>query len=136
MRVAMLAALVLAASCGDGEGGGPGGLGGSFSCRAVLPGADGGTGMLALCIEGSGGTAQDLATNRQSCAAQGNMFAEEPCPHGGALGGCRYTTTLSNVVVTNWYYANGGLAAADVQAICDGLATGLPSVVQVQFVHP
>jgi hypothetical protein len=134
MRIAMVTALVVIASCGDGTGGGPGG--GDFSCRAAFPGADGGAGMVALCVEASGGTAQDLATNRQQCSVQGNMFAEEPCPRAGALGGCRQTTAGAGVVLTTWYYADGSSTAADIQMLCEGLASVAPPIVTIDFVLP
>jgi hypothetical protein len=131
MRIAMVAALVVIASCGDGAGSG------TYSCAGAFPGADGGTGSPAVCIEASGGTAQDRANNRQSCAAQGAMFADEPCPRTGALGGCRQTTTVGgNLVLTTWYYADGGSTAADIQSLCEGLASVAPSIIKIQFVLP
>ena len=93
--------------------------------------------MVALCVEASGGTAQDVVTNRQQCAAQGNMFAEEPCPRVGALGGCRQTTAGAPVVLTTWYYGDGtSMTAADVQMLCEGLASVAPSIVMIEFVRP
>jgi hypothetical protein len=136
MRFAMVAMLALIASCGDSGGDGPGGAGGTYSCRAVSPGTDGGVGTTAVCLEASGGSAQDLASNRQQCAAQGNTFAQEPCPHEGALGGCRETTTGSTGVLTNWYYADGYSTAADIQSLCEGLAGVAPKVIKIEFVRP
>jgi len=133
MRIAMVAALVVIASCGDGGGGGPGGLppGGTYSCRAALPG-----GMLAVCIDATGGTAQDLENNRQQCMAQGNTFALEPCPLAGALGGCRETVAGVPAVLTTWYYADGSSTAADIQMLCEGLAGIAPPSIMIQFVQP
>jgi hypothetical protein len=137
MRIAMVAALVAIASCGDGAGGEDGNpAGGTYSCRAAFPGADGGVGAPAVCLEVSGGTAQDVTNNRQQCVAQGNMFAQEPCPRAGALGGCRQTVAATGLVITDWYYANGGLTTASVQMLCDGLASVAPSIITVDFVPP
>lgn len=139
MRIAVVAALVVFASCGDGGGGGPGGIppGGTYSCRAAFPGADGGAGTPAVCLDVSGGTAQDFANNREQCTAQGNMFAEEPCPRAGALGGCRQTTTAAaGVVLTTWYYASGSSTAADIQMLCEGLASVAPAIIRIEFVLP
>jgi hypothetical protein len=52
--------LVLLAGCGD-DGTGDAVSGGTYSCRAAFPGSS----TPAVCIEASGGTAQDLANNRQ-----------------------------------------------------------------------
>lgn len=93
--------------------------------------------MVALCVEASGGTAQDLATNRQQCAAQGNMFAEELCPRAGALGGCRQTTAGTPVAITTWYYGDGGTSsAAEIQMLCEGLASIAPPIIMIEFVLP
>jgi len=133
----MVVALVAIASCGDGAADG-GGLppGGTYSCRASFAGTDGGAGSLAVCLEASGGTAQDLANNRQQCTTQGNMFALEPCPRTGALGGCRQTTAGINAVLTNWYYTDGSSTAADIQMLCEGLASIAPSIITIDFVLP
>jgi hypothetical protein len=138
MRLAMVVALLLIAACGDGGGSNADGAsgGGTYSCRAAFPGADGGTGMLALCLEVSGGTAQDLANNRQQCATQGNTFLSEPCPRTGALGGCRETPAGGGVVLTTWYYADGTSTAAEIQMLCDGLAGAAPPALMIQFVLP
>ena len=61
MRIAIVAALVVIAGCGSGSDAGGLPPGGTYSCRAAFPGADGGAGALVLCLEASGGTAQDLA---------------------------------------------------------------------------
>jgi hypothetical protein len=133
MRIAMVAALAVIASCGDGAGDGAGG--GDFSCRAAFPGADGGAGMIAVCIDAMGATAQQVASGRQMCAAQSNMFAEELCPRTGALGGCRQTTAGSPVLTT-WYYADGGSTSDDIRMLCEGLASIAPSIVRIEFVLP
>ncbi len=132
MRFAMMAALVVIASCGDADGGPDGSLpGGAYSCRAAFPGED-----TLLCLEASGGTSQDLASNRQQCAAQGNTFAEEPCPREGALGGCRETVAGSSLEATIWYYADGSSTAADIRMLCEGLASVAPSSLMIEFVLP
>jgi len=134
-RIAIAAALFVMAGCGDGEGGGlpPGG---TYSCRAGFPAADGGASSLLLCLEASGGTAQDLANNRQQCTGQGNTFASEPCPRAGLVGGCRETPVGSGAVLTTWYYADSGATAADIQMLCDQLASIAPASLNVQFVLP
>jgi hypothetical protein len=126
MRIALVAALVVIASCGGDGAVAP------YSCRAVVPGSD----TLALCIDASGGSAQDRSNNRQQCTTQGNMFSEEPCPHAGALGGCRETSTVSDGVFTTWYYADGTATAADIQMLCEGLAGVAPSIIKIEFVVP
>jgi hypothetical protein len=140
-RIAVVAALVLGGCGGGAGGGGPdGGLpaGGTSSCRAALPGVDGGAGMLAVCIDVAGGTAQDQASNRDQCTAQGNMFVAAPCPHDGALGGCRETVAGQTLVLTTWYYDDGsGLqTSADIQMLCEGLAGVAPAPLKIQFVTP
>ena len=92
--------------------------------------------MPAICIEAWGGTAQDLANNRQQCAAQGNMFALEPCPRAGALGGCRETAPGAGGVLTTWYYASGASTAADIEMLCQGLASVAPAGLMIEFVRP
>jgi len=97
----------------------------------VLPGSD----TLALCIDLVGGSAQDRSNNQQKCTAQGNTFSDEPCPHAGALGGCRETTSAAQI--TTWYYDDGTATAADIQMLCEGLAGNVPSsIVKIEFVAP
>lgn len=138
-RIAIAAALVVIAGCGGSDGPG-GGLppGGTYSCRAAFPGVDGGMGMLAVCLEASGGTAQDLASNRQQCTMEGNTFASEPCPRDGALGGCRETLVGTTLVLTTWYYADAsGLGTSDdIRMLCEGLAGVAPPSLTIQFVLP
>ena len=92
----------------------------------VFPGrgADGGVGMLAVCLDVTGGTAQDLENNRRQCEMENNTFVLAPCPHEGALGGCRETTSVG--VLTTWYYADGNATASDIQMLCEGLAGTAP----------
>jgi len=125
------------AGCGGSDGAG-GGLppGGTYSCRAAFPGADGGMGMLAVCLDASGGTAQDYANNRQQCMAEGNTFVPEPCPHEGALGGCRETVAGAGVVLTTWYYADAGGTSDDIRMLCEGLAAIAPPQLMITFVLP
>ena len=111
MRNAIVTALVVIAGCGGSDGAGGRSPGGTYSCQAAFPGADGGTGTLLLCLEASGGTAQDQANNRQQCMAEGNTFAPEPCPRAGAVGGCRETPVGAGAVLTTWYYADSGATA-------------------------
>jgi hypothetical protein len=131
IRIATVTALVVIGGCGgsDADALPPGG---TYSCRAMFPGTD----MLALCIEASGGTGQDLENNRQQCTAQGNTFASEPCPLAGALGGCRQTVAAAGAVITTWYYADGTATADDIQMLCEGLAGVAPAGVTIQFVLP
>ncbi|MEP6652201.1 MAG: hypothetical protein ABJA82_02520 [Myxococcales bacterium] len=137
MRLSIVAALVAIAGCG-GSGNDAGGLlpGGTYSCRAAFPGADGGAGTVVLCLEASGGTAQDLSKNRQQCAAQGNTFVSEPCPREGVLGGCRETAAGVAIVLTTWYYAEGTGTADDIRMLCEGLASIAPSALMIRFVRP
>jgi len=139
MRIAMVAAVVFIAGCGGSDGAG-GGLppGGTSSCRAAFPGVDGGMGMLAVCLEVSGGTAQDQASARQQCMGQGNTFAEAPCPREAALGGCREMVAGASLAVTTWYYADSsGLGTSDdIRMLCEGLASVAPTSLTIQFVLP
>ena len=130
----MAAAALLLAAC---DGAAPGASGGPvqpYSCQASFPGADGGVGMLAVCLDVSGGTAQDLENNRQKCEMENNTFVLAPCPHEGALGGCRETTPSG--VLTTWYYADGSATASDIQMLCEGLAGVAPSIIKIDFVTP
>ncbi len=129
----MVLVLALLVGCGD-DGTGDAVAGGTYSCRAAFPGAS----TPSVCIEASGGTAQDLANNRQQCAAQGNMFATEGCPRAGLLGGCRETTSASDAVLTTWYYTSGSgpSSAADIQMLCQGLGSVAPASVMISFVSP
>jgi hypothetical protein len=78
-----------------------------------------------LCLEVTGGTAQDLAKNQQSCSAQGNQIAMEPCSHTNALGGCR--VSQAGVTITTWYYATDSSDdSAQIKQLCAGL--GVPYV--------
>jgi hypothetical protein len=94
--------------------------------------------MLAVCLDIAGGTAQDQASNRDQCTAQGNMFVAAPCPRTAALGGCRETVTGQTLVITTWYYDDGsGLqTSADIQMLCEGLASVAPPQLMIQFVSP
>jgi hypothetical protein len=136
MRAAIVAALAFVAAC---DGGAPGASTtpppvGAYSCQASFPGADGGMGMLAVCLDVDGGSAQDLEKNRQQCETEGNTFVLAPCPHEGALGGCRDTTPAA--VLTTWYYADGSQTPDDIRMLCEGLASvGVPGVT-IQFVTP
>lgn len=135
MRAALVVGLLLAGACGG--SGTPGGStlppppDGAYSCQASFPGADGGAGMPAVCVEVVGGTAQDVANNRQKCEMEGNTFSLVPCPREGALGGCRETTPTA--LLTTWYYADGTSTPSDIEMLCDQLGVlGLP----IQFVTP
>jgi hypothetical protein len=140
MRLATLvAALGVIASCG-GSGSGDGGPlpgSGTFSCRAAFPGADGGAGQLAVCIDATGANAQQVESNRQQCTAQGNTPSSELCPRAGAAGGCRQTTPAApGIVLTTWYYETGGATAAEIQTLCEGLASIAPAGLMITFVLP
>jgi hypothetical protein len=136
--MAMVGALAFAAAflAACGGGGGNSSVTGTYSCQAAFPGADGGAGLPAVCLDVSGGGSQEMASARQQCAAEGNMFLSEPCPHAGALGGCRETAAGATVALTTWYYDDGYSTAADIQSLCEGLAGVAPSTVMIQFVLP
>jgi hypothetical protein len=134
MRVVMALALLFVASCDGAEPGTSSVPVEPYSCRASFPGADGGVGMLAVCLDVNGGTAQDLEKNRQQCETENNTFVLAPCPHEGALGGCRETTPSG--VLTTWYYADGNSTASDIQTLCEGLAGVAPSIIKIDFVTP
>jgi len=42
-------------------------------------------------------------------------FANGPCPHAGALGGCRLNASMTT---TFWYYAGGQYTAEDIPTVC------------------
>jgi len=133
---ALVAALVLIAGCdgGPGDSAGPGGPY-AYSCSASFPSPDGGAGAPVLCLDATGGTAQDLANNRQQCAQQGNTFSFDPCPHANAVGGCRQTQ--GTLVLTDWYYRDGSVpTVSDIQTICAELASLAPPSLHVEFVLP
>ena len=125
--VALLAMPVWGCSGADGSD-----SAGPVSCSAALPGAAGGAATPALCVDLVGGTAQDVADNRQQCTPQGNTFAFALCPHTGASGGCR--ESLGAVQITTWYYAD--TTAADTKALCEGLARFASNGVSIEFVLP
>ena len=134
MRVVIAMALLFVAACDGADPGTSSVPVEPYSCRASFPGADGGVGMLAVCLDVTGGTAQDLEKNRQQCETENNTFVLAPCPHAGALGGCRETT--SGGVLTTWYYADGNATASDIQMLCEGLAGTAPSIIKIDFVTP
>jgi hypothetical protein len=111
--VCLLVSAAVAACGGDGGGGA-----GTFSCSAGESRVDGGAASTIICVEGSGGSEQDLENNRAACNAPGAMFAEAPCTHAGAIGACRITR--GSVSITTWYYGDTS-SSMDVQQICTGL---------------
>jgi hypothetical protein len=134
MRVLMATALLLVAACDGAAPVTPTGSVEPYSCRASFPGADGGAGMLAVCLDVTGGTAQDFENNRKKCEMENNSFVLAPCPHEGALGGCRESE--SGLVLTIWYYADGTSTPADIQMLCEGLASTAPAIIRIDFVTP
>ncbi len=126
----LAAILLLMAGCGGGDAGGGGGAG---SCVAAFNRPDGGAVEPDLCLEVMGGTAQDQATSRAQCQAQGNTWVMEPCPHAKAVGGCR--TTRAAVAITTWYYAPGS-TRDEIKSLCEGLASVAPAGLTIQFVLP
>jgi hypothetical protein len=106
-----LFALLVMASCG----GGSDEAAGTFSCAAGFPSADGGFSPQ-ICLELSGGTVKDEASNRQNCQAQGAMFATAPCPRSNLLGGCR--EQRGGLTITSWYYDDGSGGADDIRQLC------------------
>jgi len=106
-----------AAGCG-------GSSSGTVSCTTITSvGADGGT-SLQTCEEVSG-LPQSAESVEQSCTASNSdagiqvvaTFANGPCSHVDALGGCRFTANGASV--TEWYYSGtGNQTSADIQAMC------------------
>jgi hypothetical protein len=88
-------------------------------------------GVLKICSEIDAPTAAQRSTLQQGC--QGTlslpdagvtadiMYADAPCTHTGALGGCRVTS--GGVTETVWYYSEPGLTASTVQQLCAGTGT-------------
>lgn len=137
MRGVIAGALLLVAACDGGNPLGPDlgippGPVAPYSCRAYWPAPEGGVGMLGLCLDVVGGTAQDLANNRAECEMDNNMFVLAPCPHENALGGCR--EARPGIALTIWYYADGIDTPSDIQMFCEGLPA-LPGVT-ITFVTP
>ena len=121
-------------SSGSNDGGGSTGSGGSggppgtltVSCTGAI-----GVGLpgLAVCEEVSGLTAAEVTEFQMTCAASADggatvTFAQGPCSHTNALGGCR--TTQQGRTVTGWYYATTGITPAQIQQLC--AQTGLTYV--------
>ena len=133
--VSILVIGVLAAGagsgCGDGGssddggggstgGGGSGGPSGTLtaSCTGAI-----GVGLpgLAVCEEVTGLTSAEVTDFQMTCAASADggatvTFAQGPCSHTNALGGCR--TTQQGRTVTGWYYATAGITQAQIQQLC------------------
>ena len=130
--VALLATLVWGCSSDGSDGSDGSDSAGPVSCTAAIPGAAGGAAAPAVCVELVGGTAQDVAGNRQQCMQPGNTFALALCSHAGASGGCR--ENFGAVQITTWYYAD--TTAADTKDLCDGLARVAPKGVTIDFVLP
>jgi hypothetical protein len=100
-----------------GCGGGGGAPAGPFSCVASF--SDAGAAAPAVCLDVTGGTEQDLENDRQMCAAQGNQFRTELCPHANALGGCR--VSQGHLTITTWYYGDGSSSADEIRQLCAGI---------------
>ncbi|MEI9952988.1 MAG: hypothetical protein WDO74_29425 [Pseudomonadota bacterium] len=129
MRVALLLTLAWLAGCSSESDA----IVGTYSCSASLGAADGGPATPELCVEMTGGKAQDLEDNQRQCTAAHNTFARTACPHGGAVAGCRQTSSIG--VISSWYY-DRDISADDVRAICEGLAKLAPAGLKIEFVLP
>jgi hypothetical protein len=110
-------------ACGGGSGSGD--ESGFVSCTELE--STGGTGILEICAEVSGPGAQALQQSCTQAAAAGSgvtvTFANGPCSHVNALGGCR--STMNGVTEDGWYYksstsdaAGYGQTTADIQMLC------------------
>jgi len=91
---------------------GSGGSGGTVACTM-------GSGTGKTCVEyglPSDTSAEAIQGQRDACVAAGGV-ASAACPHVGADGACRVTTTASGVsrTVTTWVYAGN---AANEKAAC------------------
>jgi hypothetical protein len=133
----LLFAYAVAITGGLGAGCGSAGsdlYGGAYSCSASLPSGDGGVSSPSLCLEVTGGTTQDVATNQRQCEADRNSFAFNSCPHANALGACR--ETRGTVAITTWYYDDGHGSVSDVRMLCEGLASQALPGLRIEFVLP
>jgi hypothetical protein len=128
MRAFWVATILLVTACGAGSGMS---LQGTYSCAAGLD-PDAGADVPDVCLEVTGGTAQDLANNQSNCSASGGTFAFAPCPRAGALGGCRETIPTVGSI-TDWSYEDGVTTVEEVRMQCEHEASlGFP----VTFVAP
>jgi hypothetical protein len=109
-------AIASAAACGGGSGDGGTGV---QSCQVTGPtgsGADAGN-VLAICLEMQDATPQQL---QNQCMAYGTgamgALLNVPCPHAGALGGCKIN--LGGATGTVWYYQSTGGSTDDIRMLC------------------
>ena len=80
------------------------------------PGGDAGN-TLGLCVELQDATPQQL---QNQCMAYGTgamgALLDAPCPHTGALGGCKIN--LGGATGTIWYYQSTGGSTDDIRMLC------------------
>ena len=126
-----LALVVGLAVSGCGGSGGPadggGNVGGVASCTVVV--SEGTQTVNTICYEGTG-AALRIALQQQCSvgadaggggpgATSAGHFAQAPCSHVGAIGGC--LSTVAGMSQTGWYYAVSGITAEMVQQLCAGI---------------
>jgi len=115
---------VVAALGGAACGGGSSNTSGVVSC--TLSENVGGLGVLQICEELPASQRQQT---QQGCVANGSLpdsgvsigahFADGPCSHVDALGGCRVVNPAGTATV--WYYGApdaGAQTSADIQSLC------------------
>ena len=118
-RVLCLSAAIAVASCGGGDSGG------TASC--TLSENIGSLGTIKICEEGSGSARASLAQACKSSTSalladagvQMSMtFADAPCSHVNAVGGCQVTQGGETVAI--WYYQDptNSMSTSDVQNLC------------------
>jgi hypothetical protein len=95
---------------------------GTVSCTVSL--SDGTTLVNRICYEGSGAALRSALD--QQCRAQPDAsgastgsFAQAPCSHVGAVGGC--LTVAGGVSQAGWYYTVSGITADQVRQLCAGI---------------
>lgn len=150
VRVCAVALACGVLACGGGGGGGTGGSGGGGHAGGGAVGDGGGTGggapsdggagptvsctntqgTMTICTETSGAGLSDAAVQylQNGCLTPvgdtgppvQRRFDMGPCSRTHALGGCS-TTSGTNLITTEWWYAGGTLTVSDVHALCDAL---------------
>src|SRR5262249_12075815 len=134
MRIAWTGGLVALALAAVTAVAGCGGSSGVVSC--TLTESVGASGALKICEEVAAANRQQLA---QGCMSPGGVggadsgvslnaeFADAPCSHEGALGGCRITS--GGVTVTEWWYAFGDAGVSgtslDIRMLCANVPGGV-----------
>jgi hypothetical protein len=125
--LAVVVALVEIVGCSGSSAGGADGAvtSGVVSCT-VSQSSGPGTAVM-VCLEGSGTLRGPLelecmgppdAGSPVTGASNQGHFAQAPCSHDGAVGGCLSTVLGSSQ--TSWYYAASGITADQVRQLCPG----------------